>query len=336
MRRFRNILAVVSAKQFDPSVVERAASLALMNRGSLSVAVLVPESVFHPFWRRVRSEDLSLEGVLLDGVSQRIRPALRPLQLAGLDVTIGVVRGTSFVGVIQDVLKNQRDLVMVSAGPGGDTRHVDSMVLHLIRKCPCPVWALRSTPAEPMSKVLLAVDVTRQADTDKALNTQLLEMASSMAALENGELMVAHAWEVPGESLLDSALAKVTEEEVQAYAQEIGEERRMLLDAYVASAPNHDAVPITPVLRRGEPGWVITNLVLRGEVDLLVMGSVHRIRLRGFFIGNTAEHILLRVPCSVMTVKPQGFVSPIEVDDAVEGIQWIALFDDAVSSGGMS
>lgn len=41
------------------------------------------------------------------------------------------------------------------------------------------------------------------------------------------------------------------------------------------------------------------------------MGTVCRTGLSGFFIGNTAEKILDEVHCSVLTVKPDGFQSPI-------------------------
>jgi universal stress protein E len=31
-------------------------------------------------------------------------------------------------------------------------------------------------------------------------------------------------------------------------------------------------------------------------------------------IGNTAERVLRRLPCSVLTVKPDGFVSPVRLE----------------------
>ena len=48
---------------------------------------------------------------------------------------------------------------------------------------------------------------------------------------------------------------------------------------------------------------------------LLVMGTVCRTGLSGFLIGNTAEEVLGAVDCSVLTVKPEGFVSPVTLDD---------------------
>jgi len=47
------------------------------------------------------------------------------------------------------------------------------------------------------------------------------------------------------------------------------------------------------------------------RIDLLVMGTVCRTGSPGLIIGNTAERVLDSVKCSVLTVKPAGFVSPI-------------------------
>ena len=66
-------------------------------------------------------------------------------------------------------------------------------------------------------------------------------------------------------------------------------------------------------LVKGEAALVIPKLAHEKQVDLIVMGTVCRTGIAGFFIGNTAEKILQDVDCSVLTVKPEGFVSPVTV-----------------------
>ena len=66
-------------------------------------------------------------------------------------------------------------------------------------------------------------------------------------------------------------------------------------------------------LRKGEAASAIPELAREKQVDLIVMGTVCRTGIAGFFIGNTAERILQQVDCSVLTVKPEGFVSPVTV-----------------------
>jgi len=41
------------------------------------------------------------------------------------------------------------------------------------------------------------------------------------------------------------------------------------------------------------------------------MENVCRTGMAGFFIGSTAENVLQQVNCSMLTVKPEGFVSPV-------------------------
>jgi nucleotide-binding universal stress UspA family protein len=44
------------------------------------------------------------------------------------------------------------------------------------------------------------------------------------------------------------------------------------------------------------------------------MGTVARGGIAGLLIGNTAERMLRKLPCSVLAVKPEGFVCPVSLD----------------------
>ena len=59
------------------------------------------------------------------------------------------------------------------------------------------------------------------------------------------------------------------------------------------------------------PSRAIREGVEKLEADLLVMGTVSRTGVAGLLVGNTAERLLDRVECSLLTIKPEGFVSPI-------------------------
>jgi len=56
---------------------------------------------------------------------------------------------------------------------------------------------------------------------------------------------------------------------------------------------------------------VILSLAREEYIEIIVMGTVSRVGLPGLFIGNTAEEVLRQVDCSVLTVKPDGFVTPV-------------------------
>ena len=51
-------------------------------------------------------------------------------------------------------------------------------------------------------------------------------------------------------------------------------------------------------------------------MDLIVMGTIVRTGVAGALMGNTAEHVLDQVECSVLTIKPDGFISPVTLPEA--------------------
>lgn len=67
---------------------------------------------------------------------------------------------------------------------------------------------------------------------------------------------------------------------------------------------------------KGRPALTLIRRVEEEKIDTIVMGTVARVGIAGFFIGNTAETILGRVSCSVLAVKPEGFVTPVTMDTA--------------------
>jgi nucleotide-binding universal stress UspA family protein len=70
------------------------------------------------------------------------------------------------------------------------------------------------------------------------------------------------------------------------------------------------------VLRRGQPEDAIPEFVVSEGIEVLMMGTVARGGIPEILIGNTAERVLRKLPCSVLTVKPDGFVSPVHLATA--------------------
>lgn len=56
---------------------------------------------------------------------------------------------------------------------------------------------------------------------------------------------------------------------------------------------------------------MISQLIKKLHIDVLVMGSVGRSDIPGMLIGNKAETLLNSINCTVLTVKPNGFISPV-------------------------
>jgi len=59
----------------------------------------------------------------------------------------------------------------------------------------------------------------------------------------------------------------------------------------------------------------IPEIVKEEKIDLIMMGTVGRTGIPGLLMGNTAETVLNRIDCSVLAVKPEGFITPVRLEE---------------------
>jgi nucleotide-binding universal stress UspA family protein len=200
--------------------------------------------------------------------------------------------------------------------------------MHLLRTCPCPLWLVKPGHGDgPFTQILAPVDPAPPADEadllhikediapkDPALDAQILELAGSLAENNGAELHVLHAWSAPGEGLLrgNPTLEMVSQTQVDRYVEDSHAEAQKALDDLLAKSPDRTGRRFVHLLK-GNPAEVIADFAKTRRIDLIVMGTVARTGIGGLLIGNTAETILQRVHCSVLAVKPEGFVTPVEL-----------------------
>lgn len=203
--RFKNVLIAASPGHLVPVTLRAAMRLAERNRARLAV-VDVMESMFR--MRRLTT----VEGRIVDVQAELMRHRQERLRLlaentrAGTETRVKVLVGEPFIEVIRHVLGHGNDLVIVGGAEVEPwaTPEFSSGVMHLLRKCPVPVWVMRPQPAEKL-RILALVDPDPEDPVRDSLNDLVLTLAVSLAGSEDGELHVGHAWELAGESILRSS-----------------------------------------------------------------------------------------------------------------------------------
>jgi nucleotide-binding universal stress UspA family protein len=125
------------------------------------------------------------------------------------------------------------------------------------------------------------------------------------------ELHILSCWDYAIESeLRNNAFIKMPSEQIDQNVDEAKLVHRKTLDSLIEDSSISGSNHIHHL--RGKPENVIPEFVKETEIDILVMGTIARTGIPGFFIGNTAENIMQTLPCSVLALKPQGFVSPVK------------------------
>lgn len=317
MKRFKNILYYVDARATHQPTLQRAVDLAIRNRGRLTVVGVLDELPRELCLLLPVTPPVDLQDMALQDLRSRLERLVEPVRQKGLRLVVEVLCGKPFLEVIRAVLRHQHDLVMMTAEGKGGLRDLlfGSTSSHLMRKCPCPVWVLKPGPHKRFLRILAAVDPDPIDEVRNAVNTQIMELASSLARVEGTELHVVHAWSVFGEEALrhwHKHLAAADVDRIHGETEAMHERLlRKLLTRHKLTGVRHKIH-----LVEGEAALVIPKYAAKRGVDLIVMGTLARRGIEGLLIGNTAEAVLRRVNCSVLTVKPDGFVTPVKLDQA--------------------
>jgi nucleotide-binding universal stress UspA family protein len=324
MERFKNILCVVDAGSPSDPVLDRACDLALNNQAELTVVDVVEGDIARvgvpdggPITGDLGAVLVNRHRELLEAQIERYRSKVQ--------IQAKVLLGTPFLEVIREVLRNGHDLVLKQPESWDWLdRLLGSDDMHLLRKCPCPVWIIKPREEQTCQRIMAAVDVDEnyppaERDSRRALNRQVLKIAGSLALSEFAELHIVHAWQAVGEGTMRGAFLHVPDEKVNAYVEQVRRQRETSLNGLVeqmVSELGDQAVEYLKPQVQLIKGWArkeIPQLAGRMEADLVVMGTVARTGVPGFIMGNTAEAILSQIQCSVLAIKPPGFVTPVSV-----------------------
>lgn len=314
MQRFKNILLVCNFDLKQQAAVDRAVLLAKHNGAQLTVFSVAKEL---PADARMAITSLlprELPELVIDDRRDKVEALATALDQQGVDVKSQVVTGTPFLEVIRQVLRNKHDLVILAAeGKGGlKQRLFGSTSMHLMRKCPCPVWVVKPAKRSKYKRILAAVDATSDSpDPERqSLNPLLLQLASSLSRMDNSEFHVVQVWSVFAEGYME-VRGGMSKKSIRNLRKQTKRQYAAQLDGLLAGVDLQGAIAHRHLPRNDDAARAVIKLAKRNKIDLLVMGTVCRTGVAGFFIGNTAEKVLSEVNCSVLTVKPGGFITPV-------------------------
>ncbi len=322
MRRFKNILVVCDEQSAYEHAFERVLWLATVNKARVTLIDVI-DAAPGDLSRLLRSlpggRARDIESKVVDVHRTRLEELAAPLRERDVQVDTLVRQGTDFIEIIQTVLSNDHDLVIKGAQRSSNGPFFRGADMHLMRKCPCPVWVLNSRSEHRSRRILAAVDPDPDDPVRNGLNRTILQLATSLAMQDESDLDVISVWRVKEESTLrHSSFIKMPPAEVDALVEEEERQSGWRLQELVGEFRR-----ITEKMRvlhiKGVASDIITKHVVEEDIDTIVMGTIGRTGVAGFFIGNTAETILSRVGCSVLTVKPQGFISPVSLEAAPAG-----------------
>ena len=321
MKRFKNIVYIYESSVAQDNAIASAVSLAQNNQAELTVIDVIPVvsgGIGMPPGGPITTE---LQAAMIAERRQVLDSLIAPFRQR-LNISLDVLVGRQFLEVILAVLRNGYDLVIKPAeNPDYIDRLFGSDDMHLLRKCPCPVWLMKADETSNYECIVAAVDIDldEEDSEEQMLNQEILELASSLSMSDSAALHLVHAWDAPeaGFVSLWADNPDVTEENLIEGVRTRHEDAMRKLTQNLRKHIGTEAYQyLSPQIHmpRGDAKKAIPVLVRELKADLVVMGTIARTGIPGFIIGNTAEAILEQLQCSVLAIKPPGFVSPVKQD----------------------
>ena len=304
------------------AALKRGVTLARNNQALLTICAVVEPFPYDVQMGITAVTPTELQSIAVSENRHWLDELVKSVATDGVPLEAKVLIGKPFIEIIRQVLENNHDLIIKCAEDTAGLRGMffGSTDMHLMRKCPCPMWIIKPMEHHKYRRILAAVDQDSEEPVTDVLNRQILEMSTSLALAEFSEAHIVHAWDVVGEDIFRSVRSGLSDAEVDAMVEEEASVRRRWLEVLVktyGSQADTNAIDILETqlhVIKGHAKYVVPAIAHELAVDLVVMGTVARTGIAGFFMGNTAESILAQLDCSVLTIKPPGFISPITLE----------------------
>lgn len=314
MHQFNKILLYHEDEPFSPQALELACDVAKQSGARLTIV-----DVLEDFPLQGETASPLRQYKVIEQLKRRRNHELKQLVASvrekGVKTGAKLLMGNPFQEITREVLKGRHDLLIKTArGKEGISEILfGNTAMHLLRECPCAVWIMKQKPIPKKPRILAAVNPDPSNAKETELNRKIMRLALGMARNSDGELHVLHCWSFPLERVLRGDRCAIDGKELNQITRGIRKERRTRLDELLTSFSLGDLKHRIHLVK-GDPGPKIPEFARKLRASLIVMGTVCRTGLAGFLIGNTAETVLRQVDCSVLTVKPDGFVSSVALE----------------------
>ncbi|MBV7387690.1 universal stress protein UspE [Pasteurellaceae bacterium TAE3-ERU1] len=209
-------------------------------------------------------------------------------------------KSRDYEAIIEQVELGHHDLVVKEAKPA---EGLDALIFtptdwQLLRKCPCPILMVKEHEWQSEGRILVAVNVSDDEAYHDVLNKKLVTSSRDLASvLSAGRIHLVSAYPTtPVNMAID-----LPEFNPNAYTDSVRGQH--LINMKALRQHFHIDEDHTHV-EEGLPEEVIPQVAEEIKAEMVVLGTIGRTGLSAAFLGNTAEHVIGRLNCDVLAIKP--------------------------------
>ncbi len=160
------------------------------------------------------------------------------------------------------------------------------------------------------ANIIASVHVGSELDTHIDLNDRMVEQLLNLSKRLGASPYLVNAYPVTPANIT----IELPEFDPTTYTDAV---RGHHLTAMKALRQKHGLSEEQTLVQQGLPEDVIPEAAKQLNAAMVILGTTGRTGLSAVFIGNTAEHVIDKINCDVLALKPNGYVSPLDPQTAI-------------------
>lgn len=307
MSTYNNILVVLDPTTEQQKALNRAVELVRLQGGKLTAFLSVYDFSYEMTTMLSGDERESMRQAVIKDRELWISDYLAAPRAGGINIDVKVVwHNRPFEAVVHAVLEDDYDLVIKGTH---DHDVLKSMIFtptdwHILRKCPCPVLLVKDHDWPKGGNIIAAVNAGSEQEHHLSLNQRVIAKAQQMSTMLSAKTHLVNAF--PGTPV--NIAIEIPEFNPQEYNSTM---KHHHTDALTKLATKFDIAPEYSHVQEGMPEDVIPAIAKTLDAEMVIIGTIGRTGLSAAIIGNTAEHVIDRLDCDVLAIKPANFVCPL-------------------------
>ncbi|ANS85458.1 Universal stress protein [Vibrio scophthalmi] len=315
MSIYNNILVVANINSDDQPALARAMQLAAKSRSRSRITFFL--SIYDFSYDMTSMLSMDERDAMRRGVihqrEQWMRSVAEPYINEDIDFDVRVVwHNRPYEAIIAEVYAGSHDIVIK-----GTRKHdvLESVIFtptdwHLLRKCPAPVLLVKNADWPADASIIASVHVGSENDTHLGLNDLMVEQLTCLTERLGAKPYLINAYPVTPANIT----IELPEFDPTTYTDAV---RGHHLTAMKALRQKHGYDDEQTIVEQGLPEDIIPQAAKELNAAMVIIGTTGRTGLSAVFIGNTAEHVIDKINCDVLALKPEGYISPLDPTIAI-------------------
>lgn len=306
---YQHLFVVLNPHENEQEALKRATQLTETSNIRLTVFASIYDYSYDLVTMLSPDERENMRHSLLRDLESWVNSTLQKMNKELQDVSVETLvmwHPRPFEAIIHESYQRHCDLIIKASK---QHHSLQSIVFtptdwHLLRKAPCPVLLVKNGQWMHDGHIVAAIHAGSENAEHQSLNQQIVQQASYLARQHQAELHYVTCYP----TVPRAAYLEMPSFNVDAYRKGMYEYHHRKLTGLLEE---HSLPSFESHLLEGLPEEEIPKFIEQTHAGLLVLGTVGRSGLTAALLGNTAEHIIERIQCDLLALKPINFHSPL-------------------------